>query len=78
MVAYQNAFTNTTKSEDALIRLLAIKMQGNDLDIYIATFDHLWETAQWERDLKGTILLFRGGLNPALANAVINQTIPRP
>ena len=44
-VAYQNAFTDTTKSKDALTRLLAIKMQGNDLDTYIATFDHLWETA---------------------------------
>jgi hypothetical protein len=76
--AYRNAFTDTTKSEDALTRLLAIKMQGNDLDTYIATFDHLRETAQWERDSKGTILLFRRGLNPALANAVINRTIPRP
>ena len=72
MVAYRNTFTDTTKSEDALTRLLAIKMQGNDLDTYIATFDHLRETGQWERDLKGTILLFRRGLNPALANAVIN------
>ena len=53
-------------------------MQGNDLDTYIMTFDHLWETAQWERDLKGTTLLFRRGLNTALANAVINQTIPCP
>ena len=53
-------------------------MQGNDLDTYIATFDHLWETVQWERDSKGTILLFRRGLNPALANVVINRTIPQP
>jgi hypothetical protein len=53
-------------------------MQGNDLDTYIATFDHLRETTQWERDSKGTILLFRRGLNPALANAVINRTILCP
>ena len=53
-------------------------MQGNDLNTYIATFDHLRETVQWERDLKGTILLFRRGLNPVLANAVINQKIPHP
>ena len=53
-------------------------MQGEDLDTYIATFDHLREVAQWERDSWGTILLFRRGLNPALAQAIINRTIPRP
>ena len=53
-------------------------MQGEDLDIYIAMFDHLRDVAQWERDSRGTILLFRWGLNPALAQAVINRTIPRP
>jgi hypothetical protein len=53
-------------------------MIGNDLDMYIATFDHLWDTTQWKRDLQGTILLFWQGLNPALAQAVINWTISRP
>jgi hypothetical protein len=76
--AFKTAFTDTTRSEDALSKLLAIKMQGEDLDTYIATFDHLRAVAQWERDSRGTILLFRRGLNPALAQAVINRTIPRP
>ena len=53
-------------------------MQGEDFDTYIATFNHLREVAQWERDSRGTILLFRRGLNPALAQAIINRTIPRP
>ena len=61
-----------------LTRLLAIKMQGNNLNTYIASFNHLHETTEWERDLKGMILLFRRALNPALANAVINWTIPWP
>jgi hypothetical protein len=60
-------FTDTTQSEDTLSKLLAIKMQGEDLDTYIATFDHLRDVAQWERDSQGTILLFRRELNPALA-----------
>jgi hypothetical protein len=60
------------KSEDVLSKFLTIKMIGNDLDTYIATFDHLRDTAQWERDSQGTILLFQRGLNPALAQAVIN------
>ena len=53
-------------------------MQGEDLNTYIATFNHLRDIAQWERDSQGTILLFRRGLNPALAQAIINRTIPRP
>ena len=48
--AFRTAFTDTTRSEDALSKLLAIKMQGEDLDTYIATFDHLRDVAQWERD----------------------------
>jgi hypothetical protein len=59
VLAFQQAFTDTTKSEDALSKFLTIKMIGNDLDTYIATFDHLRDTAQWERDSQGTILLFR-------------------
>ena len=53
-------------------------MQGGDLDTYIATFDHLHAAVEWERDSRGTILLFQCGLQPNLAQAVIDQTIPRP
>ena len=53
-------------------------MQGGDLDTYIATFDHLRAAAEWEWDSRGTILLFWRGLQPNLAQAVINQTVPRP
>ena len=48
--AFRTTFTNMTQSEDALSKLLAIKMQGEDLNTYIATFNHLREVAQWERD----------------------------
>ena len=48
--AFRTVFTDTTQSEDALSKLLAIKMQGEDLDTYIMTFDHLRDVAQWERD----------------------------
>ena len=78
MRAFRTAFTDTTRSKDALSKLLAIKMQEEDLDTYIATFDHLRDVAQWERDSRGMILLFRRGLNLALAQAIINRTIPRP
>jgi hypothetical protein len=53
-------------------------MKDNDLDTYIATFDHLRNSAGWEQNSQGMVLLFRRGLNPGLAQAVINRTMPRP
>ena len=58
MVAFRAAWTDTAQSKEALTKLLAIKMQGGDLDTYIATFDHLHAAVEWEWDLRGTILLF--------------------
>ena len=48
VVAFRAAWTDTARSEEALTKLLAIKMQGGDLDTYIATFDHLHAVAEWE------------------------------
>ena len=48
--AFRTAFTDTTWSEDVLSKLLAIKMQGEDLNTYIATLNHLKDVAQWERN----------------------------
>jgi hypothetical protein len=55
---FRAAYTNTTKSEDALTKLLRLRMKDNDLDTYIATFDHLRNSAGWEQNLQGTVLLF--------------------
>jgi hypothetical protein len=76
IMAFRAAFTDTTRSEEALTKLLVLKMQNNDLDNYIATFDTLRDAARWEIDSQGTILLFRRGLHPALAQAVIQRTTP--
>ena len=72
VAAFRVARTNTARSEEALMKLLAIKMQGGDLDTYIATFNHLHMAAEWEQDSRGMILLFRRGLQPNLAQAVID------
>jgi hypothetical protein len=76
VAAFRAAWTDTAQSEEALTKLLAIKMQGGDLDTYIATFDHLRAATEWEQDSRGTILLFRQGLQPNLTQAVIDRTIP--
>jgi hypothetical protein len=78
VTAFRTAYTDTTRSEEALTKLLVLKMQNNDLDNYIAAFDMLRDVAGWEIDSQGTILLFRRGLHPALAQAIIQRTTPRP
>jgi hypothetical protein len=75
---FRTTYTNTTKSEDALTKLLRLRMKDNDLDTYIATFDHLQNLAGWEQNSQGTVLLFCRGLNPGLAQVVINRTMLRP
>ena len=75
---FRSAFIDTTKKEDALTTMLALQMKGDDLDTYLATFEHLRQSAGWERDAQGTLLMLRRGLNKALCRAIIERTDPRP
>jgi hypothetical protein len=52
------AFTDTTWCEQATLELISISMKGDNLDIYMATFEHLCEQVGWESNAQGTILLF--------------------
>ena len=52
------AYTDTMKKENAMTRMLALRMQQNNLDTYIAMFNNLWKAARWEQNSQGTILLF--------------------
>jgi hypothetical protein len=63
---FLSAYTDTTKKEDAIQQLLSLKMQGDDLDNYVSTFEHLAQAAGWERDSQGTIFIFKRGLKQGL------------
>jgi len=58
--------------------LLAIRIHKNNLDTYIATFNHLCQEAHYDQTAKGTIHLFAQGLNPAILKAILfgAATIP--
>jgi Retrotransposon gag protein len=56
---FTEAFTDTTRREQATLDLINIQMKGEDLDTYISTFHHLQERVGWEPDAQGTILMFR-------------------
>jgi Retrotransposon gag protein len=72
------AFTDTTRREQAMLDLINIAMKGDDLNTYMATFEHLREHVGWEADAQGTILMFRRGLKAPLARAIVERTHPRP
>jgi Retrotransposon gag protein len=75
---FMDAFTNTTRQEQATLDLINIQMKGEDLDMYISTFYHLRERAGWEPDVQGTMLMFRRGLKCPLATAIVERTHPQP
>jgi Retrotransposon gag protein len=56
---FMDAFTDTTRREQATLDLINIQMKGEDLDTYISTFHHLRERAGWEPDAQGTMLMFQ-------------------
>jgi Retrotransposon gag protein len=75
---FTEAFMDTTRREQATLDLINIQMKGEDLDMYISTFHHLWERVGWEPDAQGTILMFWWGLKYPLATTIVEHTHPRP
>jgi Retrotransposon gag protein len=64
--AFDAIFTDTTKQQNAHNTLRQLRMQGNDLDNYIATFKKLARDTRYALDAQGTIFIFATGLKPGL------------
>ena len=75
---FENAFTDTTKVQNAHHKLMNIKMKGDALDDYIAEFQHLRQAVGWGTNDAGTLMLFKQGLVPGLHKAILEKTVPRP
>ena len=70
--AFDNTFTDTTQQQKAQSTILFLRMKGEDLDGYIATFKQLARKAGYELDAKGTTCLFALGLKRKLMDAVMH------
>ena len=76
--AFQDAWTDTSKKQNAYDQLMKLTMAGWDIDTYIATFDRLALAAGWELDAEGTIVHFREGLSKGIhSKALVRDKIPR-
>jgi hypothetical protein len=70
---FQNAFQDTTRTQDAYTALMQLKMKGKDIDTYITTFDRLVGRAGWSTSDKGVMEKFRNGLAQWLALDIMRK-----
>ena len=76
--AFLNAWTDTSKKQNAYDQLMRLTMNGWDVDTYIATFNCLALAARWDLDSEGTIAKFREGLTKGVHSKALDRDhIPR-
>ena len=75
---FHDAWTDTSKKQNAYDQLMKLTMAGWDIDTYIATFERLALAAGWALDAEGTIVRFREGLSKGIhSKALDRDKIPR-
>ena len=74
---FNQAFANSAEKQNASTELHRIRMQGVDLDSYVARFKTLAAKAGYGLDEEGTLNLFRRGLPDALRKNVISKHNPQ-
>ena len=76
--AFHEAWTDTSKKQNAYDQLMKLTMAGWDIDTYITTFERLALAAGWALDAEGTIVRFREGLSKGIhSKALDRDKIPR-
>lgn len=76
--AFLDAWTDTSKKQNAYDQLMRLTMNGWDIDMYIATFNHLALAAGWDLDSEGTIAKFQEGLSKGIHSKALDcDQIPR-
>jgi len=81
-VDFEDAFKNTFTDQDAKLaayqQLHSLKMQGSDIDSYIANFDRLISEVRHNPTDIGVVMMFREGLQPLLLREVLLHNVPAP
>jgi hypothetical protein len=71
--AFDAAFTDTTKKQQAFNTLQNFRMNKDDLNTYVATFKHLAKTTGYTLNEPETPYLFALGLKPGLMDAILHH-----
>jgi len=59
---FKQAFANTATADQAYADLAKLEMRGDEIDEYLAAFEHLRLKAGWERGAHRTLEIFKKGL----------------
>jgi len=76
--AFKNAFTDQDVKLTAYQQLHSLKMQGSDINSYIADFDRLISEVGHNPTDIGVVMMFREGLQPSLLREVLLHNVPAP
>ena len=74
---FGRVFADTMAAEQAYVDLTRLEMKSDEIDEYIATFEHLLSKAGWDRNAHGSLEMFKQGLRKGL-HATILQRDPMP
>ena len=72
-MVFHDAWTDTSKKQNAYDQLMKLTMTGWDIDTYIATFEWLALAAGWALDAEGTIVWFREGLSKGIHSKALDR-----
>src|SRR5712675_2075261 len=75
---FKNVFTDQDAKLAAYQQLHSLKMQGSDIDSYIADFDHLISKVGHNPTDIGVVMMFWEGLQPSLLQEVLLHNVPAP
>jgi len=76
--AFKGAFTDQDAKLAAYQQLHSLKMQGSDIDSYIADFDRLTSEVGYVATDIGMVMMFREGLQPSLLREILLHNVPAP
>ena len=71
--AFNDAWTDTSKKQNAYDQLMKLTMAGWDIDTYIATFERLALAAGWALNANGTIVRFREALRRGIHSKALDR-----
>ena len=71
--AFVEAFTDTTRAQDAYNKLKELKMEGDDLDSYVSAHTTLVRLSEWAPEGEAAIETFKEGLKRQLRLAVMRR-----
>ena len=75
---FRTAYMDQDAKLTAFQKLSELRMQGSDIDSYIADFDRLIDEAGYSKYDMGVMIKFKEGLQPSLLREILLHNVPAP